>query len=144
MLMGICSMFIGLCMMLMAGSLLFPASTLSFMRVLAAVQWGLGGLVMCLMCPWMWRWGARMMHYQVKLDERGADFNLGTTKKPREVFMAWEQVISVQQKRIGNGLQFTILGTNGSSATYTSYTFFRPGRVAKMIAGRAGLTIQKS
>ena len=47
---GVCSVFIGICMMLMVVSLLTPWSALSFMRVLAAVQWGLGGVAMCMMC----------------------------------------------------------------------------------------------
>jgi hypothetical protein len=85
-----------------------------------------------------------MINFNVKLDERGADFNLGTKKKPRELFMAWEQVSSVQQKRVGNAQEFTILGSNGSRASFTSNTFFRPKKVARMIADRAGLTIQKA
>jgi hypothetical protein len=57
-----------------------------------------------------------MINYKVKLDERGVVFNTGTKKKPGKLF----------------------------SATFTSYTFLRPGKVARMIAERAGLTIQKS
>jgi hypothetical protein len=72
------------------------------------------------------------------------DFNLGTKKKPQELFMAWEHVVSVQQKRVGNAQEFTILGTDGSRATFSSYTFFRPRKVARMIAERAGLTVQKA
>jgi len=143
MFMGICALFIGLCMMLMVVSFFIPTSALSFGRVLAALQWGLGGLIMCLMCPWLWKWGSRMINFKVKLDQRGADFNLGTKKKPRELFMAWEQMVSFQQKRVGNAQEFTILGADGSRASFTSNTFFRPKKVARMIAERAGLTIQK-
>jgi hypothetical protein len=142
--MGVCALFIGLCMMLMVVSFFIPLSALSFVRMLAAAQWGLGGLIMCLMCPWLWKWGWRMMSFNVKLDERGADFNLGTKKKPQELFMSWDQVASIQQKRVGNAQQFTILGTDGSRASFTSYTFFRPKKVARMVAERAGLTIQKA
>ena len=141
---GICSMFIGLCMELMVFSLLFPLTALSFLKVLAALQWGLGGLMMCLLCPWLWKWSSRMINFNVRLDERGVDFNLGTNKKPQELFMAWEHVVSVQQKRVGNAQEFTILGTDGSRATFSSYTFFRPRKVARMIAERAGLTVQKA
>jgi len=141
--MGICSMFIGLCMMLMIFSVLSPISAISFMRVLAAAQWGLGGFMMCVMCPALWKWGTRMLSFNVKLDGRGVDFNLGTKKKPGELFIPWEHVASVQQKPVGNVQEFTILGTDGSRATYSSYTFFRAKRVARMIAERAGLTVQK-
>jgi hypothetical protein len=55
--MGIISVFMGICMMLMEVSLLFPLSAITFMRVFAAIQWGLGGFLMCMMCPWLWKWG---------------------------------------------------------------------------------------
>jgi hypothetical protein len=84
-----------------------------------------------------------MLNFRVKLDQRGADFNLGTKKKPVELLMLWDKVASVQQKRVGNAQEFTIMGTDGSRATFTSYTFFRPKKVARMIAERAGLSIQK-
>ena len=37
---GVCSVFIGICMVLMVFSVLTPLSAISFMRVLAAAQWG--------------------------------------------------------------------------------------------------------
>ena len=142
--MGVISVLLGICMMLMVFSLLVPVSAITLMRVLAAAQWGLGGFLFCCMCPWLWQWGTRMLGFKVKLDERGVDFNLGTKKKPGELFIAWEQIASVQQKRVGNLQEYTILGTDGSHASYSSLTFFRSMRVAKMIAERAGLPIQKS
>ena len=142
--MGVISVFLGLCMMLMVFSVLTPVSAITFMSVLAAAQWGLGGFLFCCMCPWLWQWGTRMLSFKVKLDARGVDFNLGTKKKPSELFMPWEQVASVQQKRVGNLQEFIILGKDGSHASYSSLTFFRSKHVAKMIAERAGLTIQKS
>lgn len=139
---GICSLFIGLCMVLMVFSVLTPLSEFSFMRVLAAAQWGLGGVMMCYMCPALWKWGQTLASHKVKLDERGVDFKLGTKKKPLELFMAWDNVASIEQKRVGNAKQFTIKGKDGSVARFSSYTFVRPKRVARMIAERAGQTIQ--
>jgi hypothetical protein len=141
--MGVASVFMGLCMLLMAGSQVFPVSAITFMRVLAAAQWGVGGLMMCMMCPWLWSWGTRMLNFNVKLDARGVDFNLGTKKQPSKLFMAWEQVAAVEQKRVGNVQECTIVGKDGSRASYNSFTFFRPKHVARMIAERAGLTIEK-
>jgi hypothetical protein len=137
------SLFIGVCMVLMVFSVLFPLSAITFMSVLAAAQWGLGGLMMGYMCPWLWKWSQGMLHKKVKLDERGVDFQLGTKKKPQELNMPWDTVASVQQKRVGNAQQFTIAGTDGSVAQFSSYTFFRPKRVARRIAERVGQTIQK-
>jgi hypothetical protein len=142
--MGVISVLLGICMMLMVVSLLFPVNAITFMRVIAAFQWGLGGFLMCMMLPWLWKWGTRMLSANVKLDARGVDLNLGTKKKPVEMFVAWDQVASVQQKRLGKIWEFTITAKDGSWASYTTNTFFRSKRVARMIAERAGLTIQKS
>ncbi len=140
---GIVAVPLGICMVLEGGSLLFPVSAITFMAALAAAQWILGGFMMCMMLPWAWKWGARMLGFKVKLDARGVNFNLAPKKQPSGMFMAWEQVASVQQKRVGKIWEYTIFGKDGSWATYTTYTFFRPGHVARMIAARAGLTIQK-
>jgi hypothetical protein len=99
--------------------------------------------MMCMMLPFAWKWGARMLRFHVKLDARGADFNLGTKKKPDEWFMPWEQITAVQQKQVGKIREFTIVGKDGSWVRYNTYTFFRPRHVARKIAERAGLTIQK-
>jgi len=141
---GICSAFIGVCMMFMIVTLLTPWSALSFMRVLGAVQWALGGLMMCMMCPALWKWGQAMLHKTVKLDEQGADFSLGTSKDPRHVFLPWEQIESVVHKRVGNAQQFTVTASDGSYAQFTSYTFFRPRHVARLISERAGKPIQSA
>jgi hypothetical protein len=85
-----------------------------------------------------------MANYTVKMDDRGVDFNLGTKKKPVELFMAWDNVASVEQKRVGNAQQFTITGKDGSFARFSSYTFVRPKKIARMIAERVGQTIQRT
>lgn len=140
---GVCSALIGLCMMLMIVSLLTPLSAIGFMRVLGAAEWGLGGAMFLLVCPALWKWVLGMLYKRVKLDEHGIDFTLGTRKKPVELFMPWEQVASITQKPAGNGMQFTITGADGSYAQFSSTSFFRPMRVARMIAERAGVVIGK-
>jgi hypothetical protein len=140
---GVIGSIFGVCMMLMVFTLVFPLSAISFMRVLAACQWGGGGLLMCLMLPWTWTWSTKMLHANVKLDAQGVDFKLGTKKRPLAVFMAWEQVAAVKQRRVGNVMEYSFLGKDGSRAAFTSLTFFRSKRVARMIAEHAGLTIQQ-
>jgi hypothetical protein len=130
-------------MVLMVFSVLSPLSAIGFMRVLAAAQWGLGGVMFVYMCPALWKWGLGMMHKRVKLDERGVDFSLGTKKKPVEMFMPWDEIVAVKQQRVGNAQRFTIQGAEDSYVQFSSYTFFRPKRVARMIAERVGQTIQK-
>jgi hypothetical protein len=141
--MGVICAFLGVCMMLMIVSLLTPLSAIGFMRVLAAAQWGLGGVVFVMGCPALWKWGLRMLHKRVKMDERGVDFVLGTKKEPIELFMPWENIASITQKRVDNGQQFTVTGADGSFAQFSSTSFFRPMRVARMIAERAGVGIGK-
>lgn len=140
---AIASAFLGVCMMLMVFSELTPLSALSFSRVLGALQWGLGGLMFILMCPSLCQWSLRMLFYKIKLDEKGADFQLGTKKKPDELFLPWEQIVRVEQKRVGNIPQFKVTASNAGSAQWTAYTFFRATHAARMVAERAGLPIQK-
>ncbi len=142
--MGIISVILGICMVLEGGSLMLPLSAMTFMAVLAAARWILGGVMMCAMCSWLWKWSTKLLNVKVKLDAKGVDFNLGTKKKPDEFFMAWEQVAAVQQKCAGKVWEYTILGKDGGRATYSTYTFFRATHVARMIAERAGLAVQKS
>ena len=68
----------------------------------------------------------------------------GPVEKPGKMFMAWNEVASVQQKRVGKIWEFTIVAKDGSWASYTSNSFFRSKHVARTIAERAGLTIQES
>ena len=139
---GVCSVFIGLCMMLMVVSLLTPWSALSFMRVLAAVQWGLGGVAMCMMCRALWRWGRTMLYKKITLDENGVDFRLGTKKNPAHALISWSDIQSIEQKRrMGNNVEFTVRGADGEYGQFTGLSFFRPRHVAKLIAERAGVPI---
>jgi len=93
--------------------------------------------------PTLWRLGRTMTDYRVVLDGKGADFNLGTKDRPAHLFLPWDQISAVKRRRAGNVQQFWVEGRDGSEALFTSYTFFRPKRVARMIAERAGLTIEK-
>jgi hypothetical protein len=141
--MGLCSMFIGLCMMMMIFSLLIPVSGITFTRAFAAAEWGIGGLSMCVMCPGLWRWGLGMQHKKIRLDEHGANFTLGTVKEPVDLFLPWNEITRVRRERKSNAWQFTVDGTDGSYAQFSSYTFFRARHAAQVIAERAGLKVEK-
>jgi hypothetical protein len=141
---AIVSAFLGVCMMLMVVSVLTPLSAISFVRVLAAAQWGLGGLMFCLLCPSLCSWSMRMLNSQVKLDAAGAAFQLGSKKNPAALFMPWDQIVRVEQKRVNNVQLFTITARDGGYAQFNAYTFFRPSHVARTIAGQAGIQIVKA
>ena len=49
----------------------------------------------------------------------------------------------VRRRRGGRSQRFWVLGKDGSQAMFTSYTFFRPKKVARLIGERAGVEIQK-
>jgi hypothetical protein len=142
-LLSLCAAFLAGCMVLMVFSLLFPLSALNFSQGVSAVQWGFGALIFGYMCPALWKISMGMIHHHVKMDSRGVDFMLGTKKAPKELFMPWDKVASIQQKRAGMAQQFTVRGSDGSYATFTSYTFARPLKVARLIAERTGIAIQK-
>jgi len=72
------------------------------------------------------------------------NFNLGTKKKPSDLFLAWDQIAAIRHKRVGNAQQYTVQGRDGSEARFSSYTFFRPRKVARLIAERTGLAIQEA
>ena len=102
---------------------------------------GLGAWLMAMSQVYLWR--------QAKLDgallgsarQHGAHFRLGNTRRRKEVFMPWNGIEAVHYKRIQNTQKFTILGTDTSTVTFTSYSFYRPKRVAHLIAERAGLPL---
>ncbi len=145
-LLSIAAAIISLGMLLMVGSILFPTEVTpwNFNRISNAVSWLFGALFIGVLCPYMWQTGSTMAHSRVQVGERGVEFRMGTKKKPADLFMPWETVASIQRKRAGNAYQFTVAGKDGSVARYTSYTFFRPAKVARLIAERTGLTIEKS
>jgi hypothetical protein len=130
--------FFAICMVLMVFSVLSSSG-----NALSAAQWGCGALIFGYMCPWLWKLARAMAGYRVSLDSRGVEFNLGTRKKPGNLFLAWEQISAIKHKRVGNAQQYWVLGSDGSEARFSSYTFFRPKKVARLIAERTGLAIQK-
>ena len=83
-------------------------------------------LAMGTMCPWLWKLGRAMAGYEVRMNDRGVEFILGTKKIPSNLSLAWNQIAAIKHKRIGNAQQYWVQGTDGSEARYSSYTFFRP------------------
>jgi hypothetical protein len=132
----------GVCMVLMVFSV-FSSGGFSGGNALSAAQWGLGGLLFLYMGFWLWKMARAMAGYRVSLDSRGVEFNLGTKKTPANLFLAWDQITAIKHKRVGNAQQYWVHGSDGSEARFSSYTFFRPKKVARLIAERTGLAIQQ-
>jgi hypothetical protein len=134
---------IAVCMLLMVVSLVFLSGGINTATGWSAFRWAISAVAMGYMCLSLWNLGRAMAGYQVKLDSRGVDFNLGTKRKPAQLFMEWGQIAAIKQRRVGNAQQFWVEGKDGSEARFSSYTFFRPKKVARLIAARTGLTIQR-
>jgi hypothetical protein len=142
----ICSIIFALfsvCMVLMVFSV-FSSGGSSGGNLYTALRWGFGALAFGYGCPWLWKWSRAMANYKVAMDARGAMFNLGTKKQPSDLFLPWDQVAAIKHKRVGNAQQYYVLGRDGSQAIFSSYTFFRPKHVARLIAERTGLAIQEA
>ena len=142
-LISLAAAFIAICSVLVVVSQLFPLSALTVARGMSAAQWAFSAFFFALMCPFLWKMGRRMAHYWVRLDSSGVQFTLGTKRAPLQVFMPWEKILAIQQQRVGNSFEFTIKAADGSYAQYSSYTFLRSKKVARLIAERTGLAIQK-
>ncbi|HUZ97245.1 MAG TPA: hypothetical protein VMU57_20260 [Edaphobacter sp.] len=134
---------ISVCLALVVFSIFSTNGGLNAANAWSAAQWGFGVLAFGYMCPWFWKLGRAMLNYRAVLDSRGVNFSLGTKKKPADLFLAWDQIAAIKSRRAVNVQQFWVQGSDGSEARFSSFTFFRPKKVARLIAERTGLSIQK-
>jgi hypothetical protein len=143
----ICSIifaFFAVCMVLMVFSIFSSGVGSGGGNLYNALWWGAGALAFGYGCPRFWKLSRAMANYRVMMDSRGAMFNLGTKKQPSDLFFAWDQIAAIRHKRIGNAQQYWVIGRDGSEARFSSYTFFRPKKVARLIQERTGLAIQEA
>ncbi len=138
---SIVALGVALCMVLVSLTSIFPLSAMNMDRAAAGALWVLGAWLMAMAQVYLWRQGQLMAHCSVLLDNYGAHFKLGSTENAREAFMPWNGIEAVHYKRIPNAYKFTILGTDSSTVTFTSCSFYRPKRAARLIAERAGLPL---
>jgi hypothetical protein len=92
---------------------------------------------------YMWEQGNRMAFYQVGLENKGLRVRLGTKDNPQEQFLAWDQVAAVKYWRVANVQYGSVVGKAENFVEWSSYTFFRPKKVARLIAARAGQSVQE-
>ncbi len=135
--------FLGVCSALGALSTAFPLRDLSAARGSGILTWIAYSVVMSSLCLYLWILLKPMAGCRVFLDGHGATFSLGTKKAPTNLFIAWDQISAIKTRRAGAAREYWVEGKDGSEARFSSNTFFRPKRVARTIAKRAGLAIQK-
>jgi hypothetical protein len=138
---SIASLIISLSMAFVALTTIFPLSAMNLDKFAAGALWVLGAWLMAMSQVFLWRQGKLMAHCSVLLDSYGAHFKLGNTNGAKEVFMPWNGIAAVHYKRVPDAQKFTVLGTDTSMVTFTSHAFYRPKRVARLIAERAGLPL---
>jgi len=141
---SIVSAFFAVCMVLMVFSVFSSGGGASGGNLYNGLWWAAGALAFGYGCPWLWKLARAMANYKVTMDIRGVMFNLGTKKQPSDLFLAWDQIAIIWHKRVGNAQQYYVQGKDGSQARFSSYTFYRPKHVARLIAERTGLAIQEA
>jgi hypothetical protein len=142
MLCSICAAIISVCMVLMVFSIFSSGGGISG-NLYNFFWWSAGALAFGFGCPRLWKLARAMAHHKVTMDFRGVMFNLGTKKQPADLFLAWDQIAAITHKRVGRAQQYNVVGKDGSEARFTSYSFYRPKKVARLIAERTGLPIQE-
>lgn len=138
---SITALCIAACMAIVALTYFFPFGALNMDKSAAGALWLLGAWLMAMSQVYLWRQGNLMASCTVLLDARGAHFKLGNAAAAKEVFMPWSGIEAVHYKRIENMQKFTILGSDTSTVIFTSNSFYRPRRVARLIAEHAGLPL---
>jgi hypothetical protein len=138
---SITALGLSLCMVIVALRSFLPLGALNLDRFAAGALWGFGAWLMAMSQVFLWRQGHLMAGCSVLLDTQGAYFRIDNATNGKEVFMPWSGIEAVRYKRIENQQKFTILGSDTSIVTFTSNSFYRPRRVARLIAERAGLPL---
>ena len=140
-LLGVCAILIALGMALETISLFFIQHGHIFLRLLAGLQWGLGGVSIAAIGVAFWKFALRAGFHQVRLEPDGVHFRLGTRHKPFEASFAWDQISAVSHQLRPDNHYIFIAGKDGSQVNYTGYDIFRYKKLAHLIAARANLPL---
>ncbi len=132
---------LSICMTCVGCAYLFPLHALTFDRLAAASLLALGAWLMAMSYVFLLRQGRVLAFCSVLLDNFGVRFRLGGTRNSREVVLPWDGIAAVHHKRFPHGQKFTVLSTDTSTVTFTSNCFYRPRKVARLIADGAGLPV---
>lgn len=133
--------FLSGCMLLLTVGPLFEPGRISAAGYINMFWWGFGALVFGSMCPSLWQTGRRMGYYRAELDMQAVDFRFGTKKNPQPLRMEWDKIGAVEHKRTGSAHYYTIAGSDGSTARFSTYSFLGAKKLANLIALRAHKTI---
>jgi hypothetical protein len=135
------TVFLAVCMVLEVIDLVLIQHGHPFMRWLTAVQWAgaaFGFAYMALACCGI---AGKLRYARAQFDDAGLHLRLGTRKKTRESFFAWNQISEIDTQQVGTNWAITVKAKNGDYAWYTPYDIFRYMKTAKMISARSDVPI---
>jgi hypothetical protein len=138
---AIIAVLLAICMVLEVVYLLFLQHGQIFFRVLAGLQWGLGGVAIASIGVASWRLARAAGFHQVRLENDGVHFRLGTKRKPCEAFFAWDQIAAVSFQSGPNNQYVFVSGKDGSQVNYSAYDIFGYKKLARQISARTGVPL---
>ena len=110
----------------------------SVSHLLDALLWAGAGVVSISGGVSLWRLCLRMAKNTVRLTDEGVYFHFASHKPGEGTFFRWEEVLSIAYDRSTKAQICTVSATGGRIVRFSSLTFLRPKRVARLIAERAG------
>lgn len=113
-------------------------------KIKSVLEYALAAIGSACTALWLFNLARNMTHYSAHLSDTGVQFHLGTKLAPQDLFIPWNDIDGIFQKRSGNVQWFGVRNHQNDLAQFTSYTFFRPKKLAKLIAARSGQPIQKA
>lgn len=130
-------------MFIEALTVFFPLHGYTFGRAASGIRWLLISALIASTGLKMWHTSFKMAHYEARLDIGGVHFRLGSKKDPKGTLFPWTDIAAVRHKRVANYQCYGVWGRDGSVVEFTSYTFFRPKKLARQIAARCEKIIEE-
>ena len=142
-LIGVIAMALSVATVLLAIGQVLPPRGFNFLNIFSAVIW-----LLCAVAFWqlgraLWKLSVRMARNRAQFNSQGVDFEVGSRRQPQKWFMSWDQIAAIRYQQTGNSQSYWIVGKDGSSFQYNSYTFFRARKLAHEISGRCGRPIER-
>lgn len=110
---------------------------------LSIVSWFFAAFCSAGIALFVWRIGLTMCHSEARLNSEGVDFRQDGANFEQKQFVEWNKIAAIRHTRSGNCQRYAVLSKDGSATEFTSYTFFRPRRLAKEIAHHCGQPIRE-
>jgi hypothetical protein len=93
----------------------------------------------------LWRLAIGKAPNEATLDAEGLHLRVAPERDAsiQEQFVAWDQIVAIRHWRADNNQLYSVVTKDHRVLTFDSFAFFRSYKLARRIAGRAGLPIQE-